>query len=217
MRENRLDNWRGIRHSYRNPLPHELSEGGIPRVLYPTPQSLYAQATLSPSSAGLRPRRASAGQTHPRPTRFGRGYERPGRRRYVGPGRTNRARLPQPLSIEASGQFNVQAPPGSPQEVDQSPTTRAGQRNQSRPTSCGLYLWRLEHADDSRPHPEPLWRLVSSALSCDLAPQFGLFLSEGALCLRSSQCGQAAGVVPLQVAAHFTPSAAAKGAVALWR
>src|SRR5437899_9098059 len=43
--ENGLDNARGIRHSYRIIIPW-FSEGGIPRVLYPTPQLLYTQATL---------------------------------------------------------------------------------------------------------------------------------------------------------------------------
>jgi len=58
LRDNGLDNWRGIQHSYRNPLPHELSEGGIPvsftlhlspftrKQLYGRLQQAYASGTL---------------------------------------------------------------------------------------------------------------------------------------------------------------------------
>ena len=49
--EKGLDNARGIRHSYRIIIITWCSEGGIPRVLYPTPQLLYTPATLSPASA----------------------------------------------------------------------------------------------------------------------------------------------------------------------
>ena len=77
-------------------------------------------------------------------------------------------------------------PPGRPRKLTKV-QRRARRIDQSWPPSCGLSEAVAEYADDSRPHPESFWRVVSSALSCDLAAQFGLFLSEGTLCLRSPQ------------------------------
>src|SRR5438552_12467324 len=161
--ENGLDNARGIRHSYRIIIPW-FSEGGIPRVLYPTPQLLYTQATLSPASASLWQWRSPSGQAYPSPARVGREPERSGGRRDAQPGPANHSRLSQRLSPQGRLESGVHTPIRATEQINPIATPRAGRLDQRGPPSGGLYLRTLEHADDSRPRPEPLRRRRPPAL-----------------------------------------------------
>ena len=62
---NGLDNVRGMRHSSRMIIATWFSEGGIPRVLYPTPQLVYPQTILSSTSRSLPQRFSEIGPTYP--------------------------------------------------------------------------------------------------------------------------------------------------------
>ncbi len=62
---NGLDNVRGMRHSSHIVISTWFSEGGIPRVLDPTPQLVYPQTILSSTSRSLHQRFSEIGQTYP--------------------------------------------------------------------------------------------------------------------------------------------------------
>jgi hypothetical protein len=183
--EHGLDNARGIRRSYRIIIITWLSEGGIPRVLSPTPQLLYTPATLSSAAASLWQWRSASGQAYPGPARVGRPPQRSGGRREAHPGPANHARLSQRLSPQGRLESGVHTPTRATEHMNPLATPRAGQLDHSRPPNGGFYLRLWEHADASRPHPEPLRCRVASALSGHRAPQAGVCLSEGALCLRA--------------------------------
>src|SRR5262249_53994990 len=103
------------------------------------------------------------------------------------------------------------------QHIDQNATQAGGRVDQSEPTSIGLYLGLLEHADDSRPPSAALWCRIPAPLSLYVVAEHGLFLSEGALCVGSSPRGQTLGMAPNALAHDATPGQAAQGAAALWR
>src|SRR5215471_4243633 len=155
VEKNGLDKARGIRHSYRIIIITWFSEGGIPRVVYPTPQLLYTQATLSPASASLWQWRSASGQAYSGPARVGRQPERTGGRRDAQLGPANHSRLSQRLSPQGRLESGVHTPTRATEQINPFATPRAGHLDQSRPPKGGLYLRLLEHADDSRPHPEP--------------------------------------------------------------
>src|SRR4029434_4900567 len=124
--ENRLDNSRGIRHSYRIIIITWLSAGGIPRVLSPTPQLLYTQATLSSASARLWQWRPASGQAYPGPARAGRQSQRSGGRRDAQPGPANHSRLSQRLSPQGRLESAVHTPTRATEQIHPLATPRAG-------------------------------------------------------------------------------------------
>src|SRR4029450_12327876 len=101
-----------------------LSEGGLPRVLSPTPQLLDTQATLSSASASLWQWRSASGQAYPGPARVGRHPQRSGGRRDAQPGPANHSRLSQRLSPQGRLESGVHPPPRATEPINPLATTR---------------------------------------------------------------------------------------------